>query len=67
MQIVSLLAQTNNRADTVLTGFLEAVENYGLPWRIRVDRGGENISIAVYMIMMRGRNRGSCLWGSLVS
>jgi hypothetical protein len=67
VQIVSLLAQTNNRAHTVLTGFLQAVDHYGLPWRIRVDRGGENLSIAVYMITMRGRNRGSCLWGSLVA
>jgi hypothetical protein len=63
---VSLTAQTNNRAHTVLMGFQWAVQQYGLPWRIRVDRGGENLLLAVYMIIKRGRNRGSCLWGSSV-
>lgn len=64
VQVVSLRASTNNRADTVLVGFLEAVEKYGCPSRVRGDRGGENTEVAVYMIMRRGAGRASFMWGS---
>ena len=39
---VYLKCSTNNRADTVLGYFVEAVRTYGLPLRVRTDRGGEN-------------------------
>ena len=55
---------TNNRAETVLEVFLNAVSKHGKPSRVRGDRGGENIEIAVWMIMNQGANRGSFLWGS---
>ncbi|KAG8991844.1 hypothetical protein FRB90_001208 [Tulasnella sp. 427] len=61
--ITALKASTNNRADTVLGLFISAVEQYGLPSRVRGDRGGENIDVAVYMTMRRGLDRGSFLWG----
>lgn len=54
----------NNRADTVLRLLEEAAAVYGWPSRLRGDRGGENILIAVAMIMLKGFRRGSFLWGS---
>ena len=64
MQVTGLQASTNNRASTVLSLFLEAKSEYGLPSRVRGDRGGENIDVATYMVMKRGSHRGSFLWGS---
>ena len=43
-----LKAAGNNRADTGLLGFLSGVERYGLPSRVRTDKGGENVLIAEY-------------------
>ena len=39
--ILYLTAATNNRAQTVLESFLSAVEQYGIPSRVRSDKGGE--------------------------
>ena len=55
---------TNNRASTVLADFHEAVEENGCPLRVRGDRGGENILVSAYMILQRGENRASFMWGS---
>lgn len=59
-------AHTNNRAETVLRLFREAVERFGAPSRMRGDRGGENLLVAIWMICFRGLNRGSFMWGSSV-
>ena len=42
---VYLHCSSNNRAHTVLKLFMEAVTVYGLPSRIRTDKGGENVGI----------------------
>lgn len=55
---------TNNRSKTVLRLFLKAVRAYGCPSRLRGDRGGENIDVSIWMIMYRGPNRASFMWGS---
>lgn len=62
-QITAIRASTNNRADTVLNLFLSGVAKHGLPSRVRGDRGGENVDVAVYMTMRCGLDRGSFLWG----
>lgn len=63
-QITALRVSTNNRASTVLDLFIDAKDEYGIPSRIRGDRGGENIQVATHMIATNGHNRGSFLWGS---
>ena len=39
--IVYLKVMPNNRSETVLKCFLEGVQEFGLPSRVRMDRGGE--------------------------
>jgi len=63
IKIVGLKANTNNRASTVLQLFLEAVRKYGPPSQMRGDRGGENVDVAVWMILHQGPNRRSFIWG----
>lgn len=65
--MLMLRASTNNFADTVLDVFLEAVKAYGVPSRVRGDRGGENVEVAIWMIKHRGPNRASFMWGRYVS
>ena len=47
---VFLKVNGNNRADTVLHAFLEAVHEFGLPQRVRSDKGGENVKVAEFML-----------------
>ena len=61
-----LQASTNNRADTVLNLFMEAIQRYHLPSRIGSDRGLENIDVGRFMIEARGANRGSIITGNSV-
>ena len=63
---VFLKCNTNNQASTVLRCFIGAVDQWGLPSRIRSDRGGENIDVVRYMIERRGTGRGSALVGRTV-
>ena len=46
---VYLSCSTNNEAATVLTNFIKAVENWGLPSRTRCDQGSENVDVVKYM------------------
>lgn len=64
MKVVGLKASNNNRASTVLAVFLEAIAEFGVPSRLRGDRGGENVALSVFMIVRRGPNRASFMWGS---
>ena len=66
--IVFLEANTNNEAATVFQLFLGAVAKFGLPSRVRTDKGGENVDIARYMLShpLRGPDRGSHITGRSV-
>lgn len=62
--IVYLCCSTNNRSDTVLRLFVAATEQIRLPSRVRSDLGGENVKVAQYMPLHRGRNKRSMITGS---
>ena len=64
--IVYLQCATNNRSLTVHRLFKQATEQYGIPSRVRSDKGGENILVCQYMIAVRGTDRGSHIAGSSV-
>ena len=64
--VLFIKCSTNNRASTVYDSFLPAVQQYGLPSRVRCDQGGENVLVAQHMIHNHGSERRSVLVGSSV-
>ncbi len=62
--ISSLLKQ--NTSQTVLDGFLNATQEYGIPSRVRTDHGGENVKVWSYMKEHRGTGRNSYIAGRSV-
>ena len=61
-----LSGSTNNRALTVYRLFRSATEDYGVPSRVRSDKGGENVLVCQFMLSYRGLGRGSHIAGSSV-
>ena len=61
--IVYLQCTTNNKAESVLTFFWKATRQYGIPSRVRSDKGGENIMVCHFMVSQRGVGRGSHIAG----
>ncbi len=68
LRIMFLKASTNNRSDTVLDLFVQAVAVHGLPSRVHSDRGEENVTVATYMLQhpLRSVGRGSFIDGCSV-
>lgn len=64
--VVYLHCSLNNKASTVYSLFAEATQKFGVPSRVRSDQGGENVTVARYMLEHRGANRGSIIVGSSV-
>lgn len=62
--IVYLQCNTNNKAQTVFNLFWRATRQYGIPSRVRSDKGGENVMICHFMVSQRGIGRGSHIAGS---
>ena len=61
-----LKLSTNNRADSALNAFLSGIDEIGIPSRDRLDRGGENVGIATYMVQSKGSGRSSANVGKSV-
>ena len=63
-----LNCSTNKKAETVFNAFEKAVSEYGLPSRVRSDKGGENTLVGLYMLShpSRGPGRGSIITGRSV-
>ena len=64
--VVFLKCATNNRAETVMSTFIEGTRRYGISSRVRSDHGGENADVGRFMESIRGRDRGSHIQGSSV-
>jgi hypothetical protein len=46
--------------------FVDAILAHSIPSRVRGDRGGENRDVSIFMILLRGFDRASFMWGSSV-
>ena len=64
--ITYLSCSNNNLSSTVYRLFMSAVGEFGVPSRVRSDKGGENIMVCQFMIAVRGTGRGSHIAGSSV-
>lgn len=61
--VTGIRVSSNNRAQTVLNLFIDAIAEHGTPSRVRGDHGTENLRVAEWMENRRGTERGSYIWG----
>lgn len=62
--VTYLHCATDNKSQTVFNQFWYATRKYGIPSRVRSDKGGENTKVCYYMIATQGTGRGSHIAGS---
>ena len=62
--VVFLKCSPNNEAITMFQSFRRGVEEYGLPYKVRTDLGGENVDVWRYMIEQHGSNTRHVIVGS---
>ncbi|XP_072153189.1 uncharacterized protein [Bemisia tabaci] len=65
-KVMALEVGNNKTASAVGGCFLRAVRRFGVPERIRSDKGGENVDAATLMLQIRGTRRGSFITGRSV-
>ena len=53
-----LQVSNNNCVGTMLRTFQTGITEFGLPSRVRMDKGGENVLVAQYMLEHTERGRG---------
>ena len=63
--VTGIRVSNNNRSDTVLVLFMDAVHTHGWPRRVRGDHGTENIKVAEAMEAKYGVEGTSYIWGRL--
>ena len=51
--IVCLKSHNNNKATTLLEDYVNANKQYSIPFRVRGDKGGENMKVAEFMFSAR--------------
>ena len=56
----------NNKAQTVFQYFRKGTHEFGVPSRVRADKGGENVRVEEFMDRYRGMGRGSFIKGKSV-
>ena len=64
--ITFMKCSNNNRAETVLECFLDAISVLGCPLRVRTNNGGENVDIWRLMLFVNNYNPSSVITGSSV-
>lgn len=64
--ITVLKCSSNNRSETDLDYFVYAVQEFGMPSRVRTDHGGENVRVWDFMEQNRGTGRSSYIAGTSV-
>jgi len=62
--IIYLHCSTDNTSETVYNLFIDAVQIYNYPSRVRSDKGVENHQVCTHMIQVRGTGRNSHIAGS---
>ena len=66
-QVVTYLnCLSNNKAETILICFEGAIRKYGLPHKVRSDKGMENSKVAEYLLLAHGVDSGSMITGKSI-